>query len=189
MVGYDFDKTIYKGDCSTNFFFYMIFTRPYLLIFSPFFLIVFALYGMKVIGKKKFKELMYFFIPWHKNIDKMVSKFWVKNIKKIEKWYLDTQREDDIIISAGLEFIVRPAMELLHITNFMATNYDIKTGKILGANCYGEEKVNRFREVYKEEILEAFYSDSLSDLPMMRISKSAYLVKKSKPQQISIDNK
>ena len=53
MVGYDFDKTIYKRDSSTDFFIYMIFSRPYLLLFLPWFLIVFALYGMKILSKKQ----------------------------------------------------------------------------------------------------------------------------------------
>ena len=132
MIGYDFDKTIYRGDCSTNFFFYMIFTRFYLLVFTPYFLIIFLLYGLKIIGKKKFKELMYFFTPWYKNIDKIVDKFWSKQIKKIFPYYKKQQREDDIIISAGLEFIVKRAMELLNIKNYMATKFDVKTGKIVG---------------------------------------------------------
>ena len=189
MNGFDFDKTIYRGDCSTNFFFYMIFTRFYLLIFSPYFLVVFLLYGLHLIGKKKFKELMFFFVPWHKNIDKITAKFWKKNIKKIEKWYLDIQKDDDIIISAGLEFIVRPAIEMLGIKTLLATRYDTSTGKISGENCYNKEKVIRFREIYPNETLEAFYSDSLSDLPMMKISKKAFLVTQSKPSEIDINEK
>ena len=53
MNGYDFDKTIYKTDSSTDFFVYMILHRPYLLLFAPWFLIVLALYGMKILSKKK----------------------------------------------------------------------------------------------------------------------------------------
>ena len=63
MKGYDFDKTIYKKDSSTEFFVYMIFSRPYLLLFAPYFLVVFALYGLKLVGKKRFKECMFFFVP------------------------------------------------------------------------------------------------------------------------------
>ena len=187
MNGFDFDKTIYRGDCSTNFFFYMIFTRVYLLLFLPYFLVVFLLYGLHLIGKKNFKELMFFFIPWYKHIDKITAKFWEKNVKKIEKWYLDMQKDDDIIISAGLEFIVRPAIEMLGIKTLLATRYDTSTGKISGENCYNTEKVIRFREIYPNVTLDAFYSDSLSDLPMMEISKRAFLVTKSKPNEIYVN--
>ena len=51
MNAYGFDKTIYKRDSSTDFFKYMLLTRPYLLVFLPWFLIIFALYGCKVISK------------------------------------------------------------------------------------------------------------------------------------------
>lgn len=177
MVGYDFDKTIYKGDSSTDFFFYMIFSRPYLLLFIPYFLIVFALYGMKILKKKKFKECVFFFVPLYSNIDKIVDKFWAKNANKLMKWYPpQKQDENDIIVSASLLFIIKPVLEMLNIKNYIATNYNVKTGKIYGENCYGEAKVNEFKRVYPKAKLEAFYSDSLSDLPMMKLAKKAYLV-------------
>ena len=71
MIGYDFDKTIYKKDSSTEFFFYMIFSRPYLLLFAPYFLVVFALYGMKIMAKYHNgteKDIMVLLMNGHKNI-------------------------------------------------------------------------------------------------------------------------
>ncbi len=178
MIGYDFDKTIYKGDSSTDFFFYMILHRPYLLLFTPWFLVAFALYGMKILSKKRFKESVFFFVPWHSNIDKLVNKFWAKNANKLVKWYPPQKNtEEDIIVSASLSFIIKPVIEMLNIKYFLATNYNVKTGRIYGENCYGEAKVREMKRVYPKAKLEAFYSDSLSDLPMMLISDKAYLVK------------
>ena len=177
MVGYDFDKTIYKRDSSTDFFIYMIFSRPYLLLFLPWFLIVFALYGMKILSKKRTKECLFFFVPWFKkSIDKIVNKFWSKRANGIKEWYTRQRKEDDVIISASLGFILKPIMDTLNIKNWIATNYSIETGKIYGNNCYGEEKVVQFNKMFAKKKLEAFYSDSLSDLPMMRISNQAFLV-------------
>lgn len=176
MTGYDFDKTIYKGDSSTDFFFYMIFTRPYLLLFMPWFLIVLALYGMKILSKKTTKECLFFFVPWYSDIEKIVDKFWQHNANKIKDWYCKQKKDDDVIISASLSFIVKPMMEVLNIKNWIATNYSIKTGKIYGKNCYGEAKVAEFNRLYKKQKLDAFYSDSLSDAPMMKISDKAFLV-------------
>ena len=114
MIGYDFDKTIYKGDCSTNFFFYIILHRPYLLLFVPYFLVVFLLYGIKILSKKKFKELMYFFIPWHKNVNKIVAKFWEKNKSKFMEYYLEQQKDDDVIISAGSLYMIGSVRTILN---------------------------------------------------------------------------
>lgn len=189
MIGYDFDKTIYKGDSSTDFFFYMIFSRPYLLLFVPYFLVVFALYGLKVIGKKRFKECMFFFVPLYSNINKIVDKFWQRNANKLVKWYPpQKQDENDVIVSASLSFIIKPVLEMLNIKNYLATNYNVKTGKIYGENCYGEAKVEEFKRVYPKKKLEAFYSDSLSDLPMMRISDKAYLVSGEKVEEINTED-
>ena len=189
MIGYDFDKTIYKGDSSTHFFFYMVFTRPYLLLFAPYFLVVFALYGMKLMGKKKFKECMFFFVPWYHNIEKIVDKFWSKNANKLVKWYVRQKNtEEDVFVSASLGFIIKPVLEMLNIKNYLATNYNVKTGKIYGENCYGEAKVDEFKRVYPKAKLEAFYSDSLSDLPMMRLADKAYLVKGEKVTEINTDD-
>ena len=58
---------------------------------------------------------------------------------------------------------------------------EIKTGKIIGENCYGEEKVKRFYEAgYNKDSIDEFYSDSLSDSPLADISKTAYIVIKEK---------
>lgn len=186
MKGYDFDKTIYDGDSSTDFFIYCIFHRPYLLLLLPYFLIVLALYGIKIVSKKQVKQLLFCFVPWHKNIDKIVNKFWQKHANKIFDWYSLQKKSDDIIISASLDFLLRPIMQVLAIENWISTKFDVETGKIIGENCYGEEKLNRFKNEYLDAKLDAFYSDSMSDIPMMKIATEAYLVKNKIPQKIEI---
>ena len=188
MKGYDFDKTIYKTDSSTDFFIYMIFSRPYLLLFAPWYLVVLALYGMKLLSKKRTKECLFFFVPWYSNIEKIVDKFWARNANKIQNWYTSQKQEDDVVISASLSFIIKPVMEMLNIKNWVATNYSIKTGKIYGDNCYGKAKVVEFERLFPKKKLEAFYSDSLSDLPMMEISKQAFLVTDGVVEEIDVKN-
>lgn len=186
MVGYDFDKTIYKGDSTVDFFFYMIFTRPYLLLFTPWFLAVFALYGIRVLNKKRFKELVFFFVPWYSNIEGIVNKFWSHNANKIQDWYTRIRKDDDVIISASLSFVIRPALDMLNIKYYITTNYSIKTGKIIGDNCYGSVKQVEFTRIYPNKKLDAFYSDSLSDMSMFEISEKAYLVTGGEPHEIDI---
>lgn len=176
MNAYDFDKTIYKGDSSTDFFVYMIFSRPYLLLFFPWYLLILALYGCKAISKKKTKECLFFFVPWYKNIEKIVDKFWQKHANGIKEWYAIQRTDDDVIVSASLSFILKPIMETLNIRYWAATNFDTKSGKIIGENCYGEQKIIEFSKLFELKKLDSFYSDSLSDLPIMEKAKKAYLV-------------
>lgn len=188
MNGYDFDKTIYKRDSSTDFFVYMIFTRPYLLVFFPWFALVFMLYGCKLIDKKRTKEHLFFFVPWYKNIDRIVNKFWQHHANGIKEWYAKQKREDDVIVSASLSFILKPIMDTLHIKYWVATEYNTRTGKIDGENCYGEQKVIEVNRITQADKLESFYSDSLSDLPMMKKAKKAYLVKGDDIKEIDVEN-
>ena len=92
---------------------------------------------------------------------------------------------EDIIVSASLKFIIEPVAKLLKVGCLIATDYDVKTGKISGGNCYGEHKVVKFKAIYGDLKLAAFYSDSLSDAPMMRLSEKSYLVDKNKITDIT----
>ena len=56
---------------------------------------------------------------------------------------------------------------------------NINTYKIIGKNCYGEEKVNRLKMIGIKKC-EKFYSDSKSDEPLKKIAKSSFLVKGEK---------
>ena len=55
-----------------------------------------------------------------------------------------------------------------------------ETGRIAGRNCHGAEKVVRFHQEMGDAQVDEFYSDSLSDAPMARLAKKAYLVKGEK---------
>ena len=107
--------------------------------------------------------------------------FWIDGQKKIKEFYIKTQKEDDVVISASPTFILDKICEILGIKHLLATEVDMKTGKIVGENCYGEEKVRRFYgDGYEEGSIEEFYSDSLSDSPLAEIAKTAYIVQGEK---------
>lgn len=65
----------------------------------------------------------------------------------------------------------------LNIKNLIASDVDSRTGNFRSKNCYGEEKVERFRKRFPDVVIEEFYSDSYSDLPMAAISQRAFIVK------------
>ncbi len=178
MNVYDFDETIYSGDSTRDFYFYSIKKHPLLLRFLPKQGWAFLKYMFGIINKTKFKEQFYIFLSGIEDIDNEVSCFWDKNIAKIKSWYLDVKRDDDVIISASPEFLLRPVSEKLSFT-LMASRVDRKSGLTDGKNCYGEEKVKRFYEVYEDGKIEKFYSDSLSDTPLAEISEKAYIVKEN----------
>jgi phosphoserine phosphatase len=127
--------------------------------------------------KTKFKQRFYKFFTSVKDIDKTVQEFWQIHKKNIKPFYANTQREDDVIISASPYFLLEPIIKELGIKHLMASNVDKFSGKYDGINCHGKEKVRRFYEVYPDGVIDEFYSDSLSDSPLAEISKKAIMVK------------
>jgi len=178
MNVYDFDKTIYDGDSTVDFYKYCLKKNIMLIRYLPYAVLGYIKYKFKIISKTRFKEHFYSFLKGIKDIDKEVSSFWDKNFCKVKKWYLDVKRDDDVIISASPEFLLNEVCRRLNVT-LIASRVDKKTGKYTGENCKGEEKVIRFREIYGDTQIDKFYSDSLSDLPLARLAMESYIVKKN----------
>jgi len=100
-----------------------------------------------------------------------------KNKDKIKDFYINQQQNDDVIISASPRFVLAPICKELGIDNLICSEVDVHSGKYNGKNCHGEEKVVRFRAIYKEDKVDKFYSDSRSDTPMALISAEPFIIK------------
>ncbi len=176
MNVYDFDKTIFDGDSSARFYFFCVAKKPSLLIglfkmFCPSIKILF-----KRMSKTEYKEKFYSYFS-RIDTEKLLPEFWDKNIGRIKSFYLEMQKEDDVIISASPYFLVKPCCEKLGIKYLYASDVDSKTGKTTGKNCHGEEKVRRFLNAgFEKGSIDKFYSDALSDTPLAQISKQAFIV-------------
>lgn len=176
---YDFDNTIYKGDSSVDFYFYNLVRTP--AMFLHIFVMIYAglLYILKIINKTRMKEYIFSYLKFI-NVDKRLDSFWRTHTKNIKKFYLDKKHDQDIIISASPEFLLRPMEKYLGVKMLLASRVDKSTGKFDGLNCHGEEKVRRLNEVITGyEVMES-YSDSTSDDPILKLAKKAYYVKGDK---------
>lgn len=180
MNVYDFDKTIYNGDSTADFYFYSIKRQPSLLKYLPKQGWAFLKYLFGFIDKTQFKEKFFAVFSGIKNIDAFINDFWKKNKKKIKKWYISSHYDSDVVISASPVFLLEPICLELKISKLIASRVNKESGIYTGKNCYGEEKVKRFYEVFKNETIDTFYSDSLSDTPLKEIAKDAYIVQKEK---------
>ena len=178
MNVYDFDGTIYRGDSTINFYLFCTRKNPLLIRYLPRQMLMLFLFLIKKISKNKFKEEFFCFLNGIKDVDNLVSLFWKENRSKIYSWYLNQCQEEDVIISASPEFLLRPELSAAVI----ASPIHPKTGKMEGENCYGEEKVRRFRSLFGDAQIDEFYSDTLSDEPMARQAKRSFIVCKGKPE-------
>lgn len=176
MNTYDFDKTIFYPDSSATFIkWYMRRHIGQMLLWLPQMTLAAVAYILGLIPKEKVKEHAFSFVRRVDDIDAVLDEYWSTHTGHIGAWYLKQRRDDDIIISASPEFVVRPMAERLGV-ELIASPMDKKTGKMYGKNCHGDEKVRRFYEAHPDAVTENFYSDSRSDAPMARIAQKAFLV-------------
>lgn len=179
MNGYDFDKTIYDGDCTRDFYWYALKHQPRILKHIPYQGIQFLRYILCRKEKTWFKERFYVLFQSLKDTEQLIQSFWDEHEHLIKTWYLSQQQQDDIIISASPDFLVRPMCHRLGIQFIIASKVDIHTGEYNGKNCYGKEKVTRLHQEIGHVTFDSFYSDSRSDTPLAELADRAFLVHKN----------
>ena len=177
---YDFDKSIYDGDSSTDFIKYLIKKDKKLLLYLPKMLISFIKYKLKIINKETMKECFFNIVTRFDNIDDLVKEFWNINDSKIKPFFKNSRHSNDIIASASPFFLLEPIKKKYKVKDIIASQIDKKTGKYSGINCHGEEKINRLKEKYPDIKIEKMYSDDAkSDRPLLELAENSYIVKKN----------
>lgn len=177
---YDFDKTIYDGDSTIDFYIFCLKKNILLIRFLPYQLFFALLYKLNIVSKKSFKQSFFKFLKGINDADKYISLFWEKNDKKIKHWYLERNHDSDIIISASPKFLLLPISIKLGTLDLIATDVDKNSGLFLSDNCSGEVKVKMLYDKYNNITVNEAYTDSMSDLPMLKLSKKAFLIRKDK---------
>lgn len=136
--------------------------------------------NLKILAGLSEKELQHLAIGFfHEAIRPLLYQDALKAIKAHHK---DGKRI--ILSSASPEFYIRLFERSALIEKAMGTRCEIRdgrfTGKILGNNNKGAEKVTRLHEYLNGQAIDwensVMYSDSLSDKPLMDLMGKAYLI-------------
>lgn len=176
---YDFDKTIYDGDCTLDFYLFCVKRQPILLLFILRPLVFFALFMVRLKSREDFKESFYrSFLP-HIDAYNLVKEFWNVRINRIKEFYNIKKSPTDIIITASPRFIVDEAAKRVNF-RLIASEVDAQTGKLLSPNCRGSNKVIRLKEssyLGRNDVINNFYTDSYSDSYLAELAVKSYLVK------------
>jgi phosphoserine phosphatase len=131
---------------------------------------------MGLITRDDSRPHIYSFLQDLENVDEIVEKFWDEHQRFIKEWYLKTQRDDDVIVSASPEFLLIPIRKRLGIKHLIASHMDKKTGKLPDKFNYAEQKVVRFKEKFGDAKIDCFFSDSESDRFIARLADKAIKV-------------
>lgn len=98
------------------------------------------------------------------------------------KWH-QSQGHFCVLISASLNVYLPPFAKTLGFDHCFCTQVEVDrngklTGKLLGENCWGPEKVRRLKELLKEEKTFIYaYGDSRGDKELLEFSDSPHFQK------------
>jgi len=194
LIVYDFDKTLYDGDSSIDFWIFLHLRRPWLILFTPVYLAAALFYLFGWTSFHKLKETLFIGINLmsKKSLSRVVDRFWRHAHRRVFPWVKDrlaeqkTNRHTLVCISASPEFLLDKTVNQLGFELLIATRFVHKKRRIShfidGENCKGEEKIRRLeKSPYSQKagyrLCEA-YSDSLSDLPLLISAEKSFIILK-----------
>ena len=178
MNVYDFDGTIFPGDCSIGFAFWCLKRHPNLWFsYLPDVLKHVIQHKRGKVPNYLMQRKMFSYLTMIDDFDEQIEKYWNKNEKKIAAWYLAQKKPDDLIISASPACIIGPIANRLGV-KYMATDFDREFGVFVDNLMYAKEKA-KYMIDHGFPVIENFYSDSLADTPLALCAEKAHLVTKN----------
>ena len=188
MKVFDFDNTIYDGESSIDFFLFCLTKKPSLIKYLPLVIKMAILYKLKRLPLKKLTEvaykIMHIAIKNEEKSNEFIKEFWKINKKKLRIDFLKMIGNDDVIISATPKLLLNGVSDYLNTSNIYGTEFDFKNKESLYI-CYGENKLTLLKEKFPDLHIDEVYTDSYSDLPLIKHADKAYLVKKKGLKSIS----
>ena len=191
---YDFDRTVYNGDCLVDFWFYLLPRRPLAIFLVPLQIFMAILFLLRIVRLSRFKSFFLLFVHGIKTdrLDQFVHDFWARRKKGIFPWVRDRLAEERknglylICNSASPRFILEPMVADLGFDLLICTEFDTAGGRqtnhMIGTNCRGAEKVRKIEKWTAGQDIDLrtvnAYSDHLSDIPLFELAENSYLIKR-----------
>ena len=178
---FDFDNTIYKGESSIDFSFYMIRHNKKILRYVPTILLSLAGYKLCLLKKEKLESIINDFLfgvlDGTESIPAYVGQFWKGHAHKLNKRILRMVEPEDVIISASPILLIQGIRKMINTENIVGTEIDLEQKRVTWFN-FGDNKVKRYRALYGDRKIDAFYTDSYNDKDLMDIAEKVYIIKK-----------
>ena len=187
MKVFDFDNTLYHRESAVDLALYMIGNNRKIILYLPKIFVNLIKYKLCMVEKKQMVAAINDFLRnalRDKNeIFSAVDGFWEKNRYKLDKAMLKRIEKDDIIITAGPDFLINGIRDLINTDHIISSRIDAEKMKVKYLN-FGENKVKGYKAMYGDRRIDCFYTDSYNDKALMDISDKVYIVKKGRLSRI-----
>ncbi len=185
---FDFDGTLIKEDSFILFVKYISSKRKY---YTGWLVIVYYFFLSKLgfVSKQEFKEEVISYFMKGREVSELntYAKNFAENVittklidQAIKQLHFHKNAGDKIVIvTASLDLWLQfwcNSRNFELVCSIAEVKDDRITGKLVGRNCIGVEKVSRIKKAYKlEEYPKIYvYGDSKNDLPMLSLGTDAY---------------
>ena len=184
MKVFDFDNTIYRGESPVHFAFYMIKHNKKIKRYIPTILLNLVGYKLCLLKKEKLEatinNMCADVLDGTTSLLDYVKPFWELHVQNLNQEMLALVEPDDVILTASPVFLINGLRGKLNTEHIVGTEVDFEQKKIVRFN-FGDNKVERYKELYSDREIDAFYTDSYNDKYMMEISNEVFIVKKGIP--------
>ncbi len=182
MNVYDFDNTIYRGESAFDFFLFCIRRKRQLVkVVLPVLRDVISYKTCRMPWEKFCERGKYYtetFFTLFDDIPQLVADFWDEHEHKIKPFYENIRKPDDVIVTANVDVLVEEIFRRMGIENYITSKFDLSQGRLTQI-CFSQNKVKLFSETYGS-VIDAFYTDSANDAPLMKLAKEVYMVRGNK---------
>lgn len=175
MNVYDFDKTIFDGDCE-DYFFAWFFRKHHWPLYHFNYHFHELLFKCGLMSKTQSREKEYRFLRKVEDLDSVLEQYWNIHARHMMAWYLAIKEPTDVIATGSPRFLMEPIVERLGLTRLVATDMDRHTGKINGKFAVKQYKLQAFEEQFDTSEIDNFYSDSFDDNFLAQHARHAYAV-------------
>ena len=173
----DFDNTIYSGESVLDLYLFALRYEPKTIRFIAPVLRYAALYKLGRMPLERLeaglRRYAHEYLCSFSQPERLVEDFWRGHMKKLKKWY--SPRADDVIITASFDVVMEPVCRRLG-TSCISSVINRQSLEVEYLN-FGANKPSRFHQIYPGVKIDEFYTDNISDRPMIDAAERAYLVR------------
>lgn len=187
MNAFDFDNTLYNGESAVDLALFMIKNNKRIILWLPTIFWNLLKYKLCFISaekvERKVNDFLRDIVRDKSELLSLTAKFWKTHSCKLNKALLKKVGKDDVIITAGPDFLFSSIKSSLGTSNIICSEVDLDRKKVVYLN-FGSNKVKKYRKICGDRTVGCFFTDSYNDKAMMDIAKKVFLVRNGRCRRI-----